>query len=95
MESPDIEDGTYTLWDAEGQILSLTPAAPTRRKSVLGVSLVAVSPGSLTEMGRYEPEILGCVIADHLREVCRCHDELPTELGAVLDLLYRLQSGRS
>jgi hypothetical protein len=82
VESPDIEDGVYTVWDAEGQVLTLTAATPVERRSFFGIHSVSVSPGVIKETGRYEPNILYSVIAFHVKDVCGYKGELPADLAS-------------
>ena len=85
VESPDIADGIYSAWDAEGQRLNLEAA----RKSFFGMS--TVSNGVLSDSGSYEPEYLHSVITSHIKDVYDQAGDLPKDLPSVIALLCRLQ----
>ena len=91
VESPDIEEGIYTAWDADGQVLILAPAAPVVRKSFSGLRSVSVSPGVISETGCYEPDVLHAVIASHIKDVWSYIEEVPADLCGIVQVLCSLQ----
>lgn len=91
VESPDIERGIYTAWDAEGQILQLSPADPVSHGSFLGIRSVSVSCGILTGTGRYDPETPRALIAAHIQGVLNYRGEIPNDLASIVVLLRSLE----
>ena len=90
VETPEIEAGTYTIWDADGQILDLSIAEPAK-KTFLGLKFTSGAQGEITETARYEPDVLHAVIANHIQEVWKYKGEIPEDLIAIVHLLCRLQ----
>lgn len=62
VESPDIEEGIYTVWDAEGQVLNLQLYEPVKK----GWLSVSVSQGVVKTTGEYEVEAMRNAIAQDL-----------------------------
>ena len=91
VESPDIEDGIFTVRDTEGQVLNLSPLIPVKRGRLFGLRTVSVSPGVISETGQYESEILHALIAAHIRGVWHYNGHIPEGLPSILELLCRLQ----
>jgi len=94
IESPDIEEGIYTAWDAEGQILELSPVEPVRHGSFLGIRTVSISCGKITETGRYDCDSPRVLIAAHIQKYLNCHDEIPKDLDSIVALFCRLEPAR-
>lgn len=63
VESSDIEEGIYTVWDAEGQVLNLQPYEPVKRN---WLGWVSVSQGVLTATGKCDIEAMRNAIAYYL-----------------------------
>lgn len=92
LESPDIEAGLYSAWDADGQVLQVLPLHPTVRKPFLGIETLSVTAGSLVETGTYRPDELQEVIREHLTEVLpSMPDDMP-DLRAAIEMLCQSQS---
>jgi hypothetical protein len=84
IESPDIEAGLYSAWDAQGQLLAVVPVEPVTRGWFFGIETVSVSPGRLVETGTFRPDELTTVIQGHLA------DALPSQPFSGLDLTTAL-----
>lgn len=93
VESPDIEAGIYKAWDAQGQILKLSPKTPVTRGSFLGFETVSISSGSLSETGEFDPDGLSGAIARHLQAFFLHYEKnIPPDLESTLALLCQLQA---
>ncbi|GAA5497130.1 hypothetical protein Rhal01_03320 [Rubritalea halochordaticola] len=62
VESPDIEEGIYTVWDAEGQVLKLQLCEPLKK----GWFSRSISKGVITATGKYDVEAMRTAIAQGL-----------------------------
>jgi hypothetical protein len=91
IESPDIEEGLYSAWDAQGQVLEVVPVMPVVRRRVLGIESVSVSSGKLIETGLFRPEELTTVILTHLLDVSPSPPAKGLDLTTVLSLLCQSQ----
>ena len=94
IESPDIEDGIYSAWDAQGQILEIVPVEPVVRRRFLGIETVSVSPGRLIETGTYRPGELTKVIQDYLSDVFPSLPATTLDLSTALNLLCQSKQSR-
>jgi hypothetical protein len=94
IESPDIEAGLYSAWDAQGQILEVVPVEPVRRGRFFGIETVSVSPGRLVETGTYRPDELTIVIQEHLADVLPSPPFSGLDLATALNLLCQSQPSR-
>ncbi|GEP46102.1 hypothetical protein [Brevifollis gellanilyticus] len=92
LESPDIEAGLYSAWDADGQVLQVLPLHPTVRKPFLGMATLSVTAGRLVETGIYRPDELQEVIREHLTEVLPSMPDDVPDLRAAIKMLCQSQS---
>lgn len=94
IESPDIEAGIYSAWDAQGQILEVVPVEAVKRSRFLGIEAVSVSPGRLIETGTFCPDELTAVINDHLSDMLPSQPATAFDLSTALEQLCKSQASR-
>ena len=94
LESPDIEDGIYHAWDAEGQILKIAPLRPVVHRSFFGLRTVSVSPGVVSGTGLYEPDVLQAVLAEYIADMGCPTEDIPKDLDSAVERLCRQKPSR-
>lgn len=92
LESPDIEDGMYSAWDALGQVLRVLPLEPVKRGRFFGLKTVTVTSGRLAETGEYDSGQLVVAIHEHLSDRFPSIPLSGMNLEATVGLLQSLQS---
>ncbi|SHK35299.1 hypothetical protein SAMN02745181_3671 [Rubritalea squalenifaciens DSM 18772] len=78
VESPDIEEGIYTVWDAEGKVLKLQLCEPVKK----GWFSRSISKGVITATGKYDFEAMRTEIAKGLEIDV---NSLPEEAPALVE----------
>ena len=91
IESPDIEAGLYSAWDAQGQVLEVVPVEPVVRRRFLGIESMSVSSGRLIETGVFRPDELTAVIYEHLTDTLPSLPAPQLDLTAAMTLLCQSQ----
>jgi hypothetical protein len=91
IESPDIEAGIYTAWDALGQVLRVLPMAPAVRSTFPCLASASVTCGKLVETGKFRPEDLRSAIFQHLFETQPSIPPSDMDLQATVALLCEVQ----